>query len=127
MSDDEAVARAIVTQQRDLRDEVFKATYLPWREGQAQLEAAEQRQQSIKSGPMVFFAALHPSLKNTMAVEMRLERRINLLRLVEALRIHAAAHGGKLPESLSQVSEVPIPDDPATGHPFGAGVTGPRP
>ena len=118
MSDDEAVARAIVTQQRDLRDEVFKATYLPWREGQAQLEAAEQRQKSIKSGPMVLFAALHPSLKNTMAVETRLERRISLLRLVEALRIYAAAHAGKLPESLSQVADVPIPDDPATGRPF---------
>ena len=118
MSDDEAVARAIVTQQRDLRDEVFKATYLPWREGQAQLEAAEQRQKSIKSGPMVLFAALHPSLKNTMAAEMRLERRVGLLRLAEALRIHAAAHAGKLPEALSQVADVPIPDDPATGRPF---------
>ena len=51
-------------------------------------------------------------------METRLERRIGLLRLVEALRIHAAAHAGKLPEALSQVTEVPIPDDPATGHPF---------
>ena len=60
MSDEEATARAIVAQHRDLRDDVFKATYLPWREGRAQLEAAEQRQKSIKSGPMVLFAASTP-------------------------------------------------------------------
>ncbi len=47
----------------------------------------------------------------------RLDRRIALLRHVEGLRMFADAHGGTLPESLSQVP-VPLPDDPFTGKPF---------
>ena len=31
---------------------------------------------------------------------------------------HAASHDGKLPDSLGQIAEVPIPDDPATGKPL---------
>jgi hypothetical protein len=49
---------------------------------------------------------------------MRHDRRIAGLRAVEALRLYAASHEGKLPEALSQVKEVPVPDDPATGKPF---------
>ena len=126
MSDDEAVARAIVTQQRDLRDEVFKATYLPWREGQARLEAAEQRQKSIKSGPMVLFAALYPSLKNTMAVETRLER--------GSASFDSWKPSGSTPRPTPASSRVAQPGrrraDPrrsATGRPFGTGMTGPWP
>jgi hypothetical protein len=37
---------------------------------------------------------------------------------MEAIRIYAAAHGGTLPEALDQVTEVSVPDDPATGKPF---------
>ena len=32
--------------------------------------------------------------------------------------MYAAAHGGALPDKLSQVTMAPIPDDPATGKPF---------
>lgn len=45
-------------------------------------------------------------------------RRFEVLRVVEALRIYAAAHDGKLPAQLSDITEVPIPDDPVTGKPF---------
>ena len=40
-----------------------------------------------------------------------------LLRHVEALRLYAAAHDGKLPEGLFEVA-VPLPPDPFTGKPF---------
>jgi hypothetical protein len=40
------------------------------------------------------------------------------LTAVEALRTYAAAHDGKLPEQLSDVTETPVPDNPATGWPF---------
>ncbi|QJW99221.1 hypothetical protein [Frigoriglobus tundricola] len=46
----------------------------------------------------------------------RLEQRIALLRHVEALRLYAAAHAGKLPEKLADVG-VPLPADPFTGKP----------
>ncbi|HEX5269924.1 MAG TPA: hypothetical protein VFW33_05535, partial [Gemmataceae bacterium] len=54
----------------------------------------------------------------------RLDRRIAALRCVEALRLYAAAHDGKLPVALADVKEVPIPDDPMTGKPFAYKVDG---
>ena len=50
--------------------------------------------------------------------ELRIDRHVAVLRVIEALRLHAAAHNGALPESLSQITEVPVPNDPATGEPF---------
>jgi hypothetical protein len=52
-----------------------------------------------------------------MAIE-RNDRQIATLRVIEALRMHAATHDGKLPEQLTDITEVPIPDDPVTGLPF---------
>ena len=42
----------------------------------------------------------------------RTERRIALLRAVEAIRMHAAGHGGMPPTSLAEVNVVPVPGDP---------------
>jgi hypothetical protein len=52
-----------------------------------------------------------------MAIE-RNDRYIATLRVIEALRLYAAAHDGQLPKQLSDITEVPIPDDPVTGLPF---------
>ena len=40
------------------------------------------------------------------------------LRAVEAVRLHAATMNGSLPETLAEVTVVPVPDDPLTGKPF---------
>ena len=50
-------------------------------------------------------------------IQTRLEQRIALLRHVEALRLYAAGHDGKLPAALEAVT-VPLPVDPFTGKPF---------
>jgi len=55
--------------------------------------------------------------------QARLEQRIALLRHVEAIRIYAAEHDGKLPASLND-SAVPLPVDPFTGQPFRYSVDG---
>jgi hypothetical protein len=49
--------------------------------------------------------------------QVRLEQRFGLLRHVEALRLYAAEHDGKLPAKLADV-KVPLPVDPFTGQPF---------
>jgi hypothetical protein len=49
--------------------------------------------------------------------QARLDQRVALLRHVEALRLYAAAHAGKLPAQLSDCG-VPLPADPFTGKPF---------
>jgi hypothetical protein len=58
-----------------------------------------------------------------MYARTRVERRIAALRCVEAVRLHAAQHG-KLPASLDEIKEVPVPVDPYTGKPFEYTATG---
>jgi hypothetical protein len=46
------------------------------------------------------------------------DRQLAALTAVEALRSYAAANGGKLPQRLSDVTETPVPKNPATGKSF---------
>jgi hypothetical protein len=46
------------------------------------------------------------------------DRRFAALRCVEALRLYAAGHDGRLPAALADVTDVPVPEDPVTGKPF---------
>jgi hypothetical protein len=48
----------------------------------------------------------------------RLNRQLAALRCVEAIRLYAAAHGGRLPPTLADVKEAPVPNDPFLGKPF---------
>ncbi len=118
MSGDEVVARALVGQYREMRDDQFKLSYLPWRDARSLFKEAEQRLKAVKAGPLTVLAELQSSIGNCLNSQMWLDRRLAALRVVEALRLYAASHDGKLPDELNQVTEVPVPDDPATGKPF---------
>lgn len=48
----------------------------------------------------------------------RLQRRIDVLRAIEAIRHFAATHEGRLPERLEDIADAPVPGDPLTGRPF---------
>jgi hypothetical protein len=63
------------------------------------------------------FADLLPNVVKLRRAQAQLEQQVALLRIVEALRLHAAAHEGKLPARLSDIG-VPLPVDPVTGKPF---------
>jgi hypothetical protein len=103
----------------DLRDDVFKLTYLPFPQAAPLLPKAAEQLRAATGGEGVRFAKLFlPSTANVMKGQIRLERHLALLRAIEALRIYAAAHGGQLPESLDQITEVPVPLDPGTGKAF---------
>src|SRR5262249_23613463 len=100
------------------RDEVMKMTRLPvW-----QAEALAART-ATKKPPAIFADALVQGTDAVRRARGRLEQRIALLRHVEALRLHAAEHDGKLPAKLSEIS-VPLPNDPFTGKPFRYEVSG---
>ncbi len=118
MSDDQAVAVYLAGRHHELWDEHFKASYLSMPDAIPQLAAAAERVHAEKSAPLAFFTGMTPAIQSVMTNNLRPDRHIAALRTIEALRLHAAAHGGKLPESLDQVTEVPIPKDPATGEPF---------
>jgi hypothetical protein len=55
--------------------------------------------------------------------QARLEQRLGMLRCVEAVRLYAAEHGGKLPASLAD-TRLPLPVDPVTGKEFSYRVEG---
>jgi hypothetical protein len=45
-------------------------------------------------------------------------RKINALRIIEAVRHFASGHDGQLPKSLDEIKDVAIPVDPLTNQPF---------
>jgi hypothetical protein len=101
------------------RDEVMKLMNLPtW-----QLDALYPPPPPKNGLGRSLFHGLVPALQKVRGAQGRLEQRIAMLRHVEALRLYAAAHDGKLPEKLSDCP-VPLPPDPTTGKPFHYKVEG---
>ena len=73
--------------------------------------------------PKAQLPSFTPAAQKILRARVRLDQRFALLRHVEAIRLYAAAHGGKLPASLADI-EVPLPDDPFTGKAFPYRVEG---
>jgi hypothetical protein len=101
------------------RDEVTKLSPLPTWQALELMNPAAQK----KKEPALFADLLVPALYKVRLSQGRLEQRIALLRHVEALRLYAAEHDGKLPAKLTDCT-VPLPDDPFTGKPFRYEVNG---
>jgi hypothetical protein len=83
-----------------------------------QIRAARSRLEAV---PLLDFL---PAISKVYATTGRLDRRIAALRCVEAVRLYAAAHNGKLPAALSDITDVPVPNDPMTGKSFEYKVDG---
>lgn len=101
------------------RDDLYRGMYLPYRRCFPVYAAADKRLREAPASEghvvaRIFLAAL-PRVVSSQA---RVDRNVAALRVVEALRAYAAAHDGRLPDRLGDVTEVPVPDDPATGRPF---------
>jgi hypothetical protein len=61
---------------------------------------------------------LLPAFERIKRAQIRLDRRLAALRIVEGIRLYAAAHNGKLPNSLAEIKDVAVPVDPLTGKAF---------
>ncbi len=111
-----ALQVALLDEKREFevrRDEVMKWMALPYWQAEPSFLAV---QGGSKNDDLLFAALLRPLVKVRRA-QARLEQRIALLRHVEAIRLYAAEHDGKLPKQLGDV-KVPLPVDPFTGKPF---------
>ncbi|HLJ96319.1 MAG TPA: hypothetical protein VKU02_24310 [Gemmataceae bacterium] len=96
---------------KELRDESAKLMPLPaW-----QVETLAGQIKAPNQDAL--FESLASAYLRVRRAQGRLEQRIALLRHVEALRLYAAEHDGKLPVNLSEIT-VPLPPDPFTGKPF---------
>lgn len=118
LPEDQTIAVYIAGHYRDFRDQVFKASYVPFRDSQAIDQAAEDLISEAKEGPLALYADLFPRVPSMQRASVRVERRVAALRVVEALRLHASRHDGRLPSSLEEIAAVPVPTDPATDAPF---------
>jgi hypothetical protein len=96
------------------RDDILKLMNVPMWQALALALAARS---DPSREPSLFAKPLLEGLESMHLGQARLDQRIALLRHVEALRLHAAAHHGKLPAALADIT-VPLPDDPFTGKPF---------
>jgi hypothetical protein len=93
------------------RDEIMKVMKLPVWEIMARVpKGRPKEEQGLLRG-------LVPFMYKIAQAQGRLEQRVALLQHVEAVRMYAAEHDGKLPEKLADIG-VPLPPDPYTGKPF---------
>jgi hypothetical protein len=102
------------------RDERTKLLSLPLLEARSLACRAAQTHR-----PDTLFTDLLPDVLKLRQSQEKLAQQIALLRHVEAVRLCAADHDGRLPLSLSDFS-VPLPGDPFTGRPFAYKVEGAR-
>jgi hypothetical protein len=104
---------------REDRDDWFRASYLPYPEARPAFNESQKRlHDAPNSDGHILARTLLPALDKVMSRQMAVERRLAALRVIEAMRIYAAAHEGHFPEKLSEIREVPVPNDPGRGGPF---------
>jgi hypothetical protein len=102
-----------------LRDEQFKWFYLPYPEASEGMWTAQESLNKNKNQEILPLAGLLlPGVANARTALVRIDREFAAIRTVEAIRGYAAKNGGKLPEKLADISEVPVPLDPMTGDAF---------
>ena len=121
MSIAEALATYIGESYAVQRDELFKWFALPYheaRDGLARAEAALQESRNQDPVGSIVPGMLLPALTKAASRYAALERKVTLLRCVEAIRLYAATHDRRLPSSLGDISDTPIPKDPVTGGAF---------
>ena len=103
-----------------LRDEMMKYRNVAFETALAGIDAQEKLLQAAKP-EMVLAPALLPAIRKVKVAEVRTAQRVALLRILEGLRLHAAASKGELPATLAD-TKLPMPLDPATGQAFEYGV-----
>ena len=105
---------------RRLGDLTEKVAYFPYPKSLKLYEQVEEellRGESANNPGAVLASMLLPATGQVRAAVVRVDRDICALRVIEAIRMHAA-ETKSLPEKLDDISRVPIPDNPATGEPF---------
>jgi hypothetical protein len=109
----------LLTEYDRLNDDILKWLSLPYWQGRAGLARVEQELNGGLLGPGSFlFGGLYPAVLKVYDARTRLDRQLAALRCLEALRLYAAAHDGKLPAKLADVREAPPPLDPVSGQGF---------
>jgi hypothetical protein len=106
-------------QYQAFQDDLYKWLSLPFPEGLPGLQETDKKIAEAKKNLQApSFLLLLPAIHKVYAATTRLDRRIAAQRCLEAIRLYAAVHDGRLPAALADISEVPVPEDPMRGKPF---------
>jgi len=102
------------------RDDLYKWFGLPYWQAREGIASAERNfKLEAETGDMFSIGSqLVPAVEKICETQVRAQRRMAALRIVESIRMYAATHDGKLPARLDELTEAPAPLDPATGKPF---------
>jgi hypothetical protein len=95
------------------QDEALKLMGLPFWQSELFLGPSRPKKEIEEK----MFDYLLRWVRTTRQARARLQQRLALLCCVEALRLHAAAHEGRLPAQFADI-KLPLPVDPVTGKAF---------
>jgi hypothetical protein len=113
-------------------DEAAKWQNMPYWQAEPVLAGLGKKYQTVRgltrpdAASIPLAALISSAYGRVYFARARTERKFAALRCLEAIRLYAARHDGKLPSRLDQIKEVPVPVDPFTGKPFEYEVTGDR-
>ena len=107
------------------RDEEFKWAGFPYYQAFKGTQSAWQSCRSdMQRRPFLkLFIALVGAIAPSYLAAARVDRQLDAIQCIEAIRIHAAAHQ-RFPARLEEITEAPVPIDPLTGRPFEYRVDG---
>jgi hypothetical protein len=118
MSDGEVALRWLLDVYNDLMGERAVVTSMDPPLAFPRLATLHTRIQDFQTAMGVQRSYMTIAIINSYIAPHRLEREIDALRIVEAVRHYAASHDSRLPESLDKLTDLPIPNDSFTGKPF---------
>jgi hypothetical protein len=104
---------------QQLRDDVFKWVGIPQYDAYKSVnKAVIARRIQGRTNPLLrLFTMLVPAVGSIQIAQLRVERQLDAIQCIEAIRIFGAVHG-RLPSAFQDITEAPAPLDPATGQPF---------
>jgi hypothetical protein len=121
-------ARLMIEDYYTTFDDFSRLVHLPFPQSYPLMKAfelrlAEEAAQTPANTTRSLAAVVLPSMSRAVESPYRLERQVAMLRIVEAIRDHAAANGGRPPASLDEL-QLPVPEDCMTGEAFAYAVDG---
>lgn len=119
----QAVAMRSMRLVRRLTDEQLKCFMLPFPQGYAESKRVTKEMLAMRKAneaDVIFQLAwlVMPAMQAAQTSYARVDRVVAILRVIEAIRMHAVANSNKPPKSLADITVVPVPEDPWTGKPF---------
>jgi hypothetical protein len=118
MTMEEAVLRWFISNHKYLDDSYSAFMALPPREALPRLiELNQDSNNFYNKMDSKFFEFFKNPLFNYLTLQNNY-RKIQILRVIEAVRHYAGTHDGKFPVKLEEITDIPVPIDPITDKPF---------